>query len=115
MTETRHSQILEAFQAFIVANPHVYTLFERYALEVAGAGHRNYSAKAVVERLRWHLAFEVKDSEVRINNNFTCHFARLFHARNPEHGSLFRNRVQSSKERAAVYPDKQVFIAPSEV
>lgn len=90
--ETRADQILSAFLAFHAENPDVWTLFERFALGAIEAGRDHYSAKAVVERIRWHVEIETRGDEMKINNNFTAHFARMFHLAHPNHDGFFRNR-----------------------
>lgn len=113
MTQTRADQIDAAFRRFHVDNPHVWTLFERFALQVIARGFENYSADAIFHRIRWHIDIETTDAACKLNNNFTPYYARLFHRRHPEHSGFFRNRVQKSQQKPAVDPDKQFFLSPS--
>jgi hypothetical protein len=43
----------DKFKAFHAANPHVYTLFARFAYELIKAGHEKLSSKLIIERIRW--------------------------------------------------------------
>jgi hypothetical protein len=112
MKETRADQIQAAFQAFALANPHVQHLFNSFSLEMVSAGRKHFSAKAVVERIRWETALQTTDPEVKINNNWTCLLARRFEALNPHLKGFFRNRKLVSKDRPAVEPDRQFFLTP---
>lgn len=76
----------ERFDEFHAANPHVYTLFKRYAYELITAGHRKLSSKLIVERVRWEALVSTTGSgwhvaagkPFLINNDFTAHYARKF-------------------------------------
>ncbi len=87
-----------AFMEHHRANPAVWSLFERFALEAARAGRKHFGAKAVFERMRWHIEFETKDSlaDWKLNNNYTSRYARMFAERHPEHADLFQFRELKS-------------------
>lgn len=68
---------LEKFERFINQYPEVYELFKFYALDLYRAGRRAYSARTIVERVRWQQAVNSQDDEgYKINNNHIPHFAR---------------------------------------
>ncbi|NJK42981.1 MAG: hypothetical protein HC933_00785 [Pleurocapsa sp. SU_196_0] len=46
----------ERANAFLEQYPEVYELFKFYALELLRAGRSRYSARTIVERVRWHQA-----------------------------------------------------------
>jgi hypothetical protein len=107
---TRADQIIRAFNKFHNKNPRVWELFERYAMQIVDSGRGHYSAAAVVHRIRWHMEVEtshpeVEDGEheestdVKLNNNFIPHYARLFHTLHPRLDGFFRNRVLTSERR----------------
>ncbi len=84
-------------------NPHVYAMFEKFALQVADRVD-HYSAKAIVERLRWHYRFEVKgDWEFKITNTHTTPMARHFIERNPHLEGFFSFKTYEEKEPQFVY------------
>lgn len=80
-------------------NPHVYVLFKKYALQVAQRGHPRFSAKAVFERLRWHLLFETKGDVFKLNNNYTAYYARMLMQKEPRFKDFFRVRDNSGRTR----------------
>ena len=48
------------FVAFHTANPDVYEQFKKFSKEVKSAGHKRYSADAIMHRIRW-------ECDVRLN------------------------------------------------
>jgi hypothetical protein len=74
-------------------NPKVYELFEKFTLDVIGRGHKNYSANAVFERIRWHTDVEVEEEgEFKLSNNHRAYYARYFHWKHPEFDGFFRTK-----------------------
>lgn len=65
-----------AFAEFLVAQPDVFPLFCRLAREVRAAGHKRYSADAIVHRIRWHYTIELAQADFKINNWFRAPMAR---------------------------------------
>jgi hypothetical protein len=85
----------EKWWEFHKNNPHVYELFKRFTHELIAAGFSNYSSKSVFERIRWHTDIKTRGSSLKLNNNYTAYYARLFHADHPEYGGFFRTRQTS--------------------
>jgi len=112
--DTRAEQIRRAFEAFHTANPHVWKLFEQFALETIFAGHKHFSADSICHRIRWETDVVTRGSTLKINDHFTAYYARMFHAAHPEHAGFFRNRVLPSKHQPACEPDQQAFIGQQE-
>lgn len=83
----------QRFALFDAANPRVYELFERFALEKAST-RTHYSADAIMHRVRWECdAVDAEDgSGFRVNNNFVTHYARKFEQAHPECVGFFRFR-----------------------
>jgi hypothetical protein len=71
-------------------NPQVWEKFEEYTLEAVNSGRKHYSHWAIVNRIRWNREIETKGGEFKISNDYICFYARLFHARYPEHNEFFR-------------------------
>ena len=82
----------EAFDRFNTENPHVYILFCRFTLQAITAGRSRYSARMIVERIRWHTTVETTGDDYRINGNHVPFYARLFEREHPEHRGLFERR-----------------------
>lgn len=88
-------ELVRQWRRFHAENPHVWRLFERFALEAAASGVSRIGAKAIWERMRWSLQVETSEhrrGSWRLNNSYTAHYARLFRERHPEHAELFETR-----------------------
>lgn len=98
--ETRQEEMLRQFKEFHLDNPHFWELFTHYAHEMSRA-RKHYSARTVIERIRWHVDVSTTDDELKINNNHTPYYARLFHVANPRKAGFFRLRRLNSEDRMA--------------
>jgi len=74
-------------------NPQVWEKFREYTLEAVNSGRRHYSHWAIINRIRWNREIETKGGEFKISNDYICFYARLFHAKYPEHGEFFRLKM----------------------
>lgn len=88
--------IKEDFEIFHHENPNVFELFKRYATIAKGKGFTRFSAKAVFERLRWHMNFETNGDTFKLNNNYTSLYARKLISEAPEFEDFFELRVRKS-------------------
>jgi hypothetical protein len=68
------------FFRWIQDNKHIYAAFKVRALEMALTGRKRYSARTIVELIRWTT--DLKDSELtfKINDHYTPGMARMFMA-----------------------------------
>ena len=71
-------------------NPEVWDKFKDYTFEAINSGRNKYSQWAIINRIRWYSEIETKGGEFKISNDYICFYARLFHARYPEHSDFFR-------------------------
>ena len=96
--------IRDKFIAFHKANPTVYDLFERFTFEAISAGMTKVGAKFVFERIRWEIAISTTGAgycpslrrDLKLNNNFTAWYARLFIAKHRAYKGLFELRTRKS-------------------
>lgn len=96
----RGEQLFSAFSKFHLENPDIWTLFKNYTHEIIQRGFNHYSANAVFERIRWHNDIEkLENRALKLNNNFRCFYARLFHVAYPQYDGFFRNRKRISEEK----------------
>ncbi len=79
----------------------VCDLFETLALRVIAAGHKRYSADALLHRIRWHFNIDKGDAAFKANNNWTAPLARWFLANHPDKPGFFELRERISEEVAA--------------
>ena len=74
-------------------HPEVWTVFERFTLEVVEAGATRIGARLIWERMRWHVRFEIKSKEPwSLNDHLVPYYARHFIEVHPEHAGLFEFR-----------------------
>lgn len=90
----------DKFNAFDAANPHVYSLYKRFAYELLNAGLPKLSSKLIIERIRWERAISTTGAgwnvhgkkAFLIDNRFTCWYARKFIKQFPRLASRFELR-----------------------
>ena len=84
--------IVDRFVDYHKANPHVYDLFKKFARELLTKGLRHYGAKAIMERIRWHIEVETACDDFKINNNYTSCYTRLLINEDPIFKNFFDTR-----------------------
>lgn len=78
------------FITFHRANRQVYKLYKKFALKLIAAGEDKIGSKMIIERIRWESRLKKNKGETyKIDNNYTCHYARLFITEFPEHRDRF--------------------------
>lgn len=88
------SDIELKFWEFHHNNPHILQLFLRYAREAKRAGRSHYGAKAIFERIRWHVMVETEsDDDFKLCNNHTAYYARLAMQTDPSLRGFFRTKI----------------------
>jgi HPt (histidine-containing phosphotransfer) domain-containing protein len=80
----------EAWWGWHKKNPQVWNKFEEYTLEAIATGRKHYSHWAIINRIRWNREIETNGGEFKISNDYISFYARLFHARHPDHHDFFR-------------------------
>ena len=69
--ETRQDELQAEFDRYHEENPKVYEAFKRLTFQLINAGRENFSASAVVERIRWGVSIgEYGPDDFKINNNY---------------------------------------------
>lgn len=101
--ETRRDQMAAKAREFHEKHPRVWQLFCKFALQMAAVGFKNYSADAVMHRVRWE-SDQGRDFEneggFKISNNHVAFYSRWFMAAYPEHDGFFRTCKQTSEDKA---------------
>ncbi len=85
----------EKFLEFDAENPVIYELFVSYAKQVKDAGHKRFSAEAIINRIRWHVSVETRGDSFKINNNHKPFYARKLVKEYPEFEGFFQFREQT--------------------
>lgn len=67
-------------------NAHIYMAFKNFALQMAATGRKRYSARTIVEVMRWQTDLKDTDKQWKINGNYVPGLARLFMS---DHGDKY--------------------------
>lgn len=98
--------IKRRFAIYHAKNPHVYTLFKKFAF-AAAAEKRQYSADAVLHRMRWFTDIETTGDPFKINNNYAAYYARLFMSDFPQHEGFFRTRRSEGQRQIDMFEERR--------
>jgi len=101
---SRADQIRDEFEAYIAKNPGVWIMFKRYAADVKESGVQRYSARTIIERIRWHHEIEHRRADWKLNNNFTPYFARKLIREDPSYAKVFELRELISSRKTGLQP-----------
>ena len=80
----------EKFEVFDSDNPHIYDMFNKFAIEAVNAGKTKLSAWLITNRIRWETEVVTKsEDKYKISNDYIALYARKFIAYNPQYKNLF--------------------------
>lgn len=96
---SRADQMFDKFVDFHKSNPKVWELFKKYTWELIDAGHKQYSSRTVIDRIRWHIHVETTGGQFKISNSHSVYYSRLFHVSFPEHRGFFQTRKLITQDR----------------
>ena len=68
---------LELFKKYNNDHPDIYDRFRKYADKMRQTGRKKYSAKCIMERIRWDHDIKHTDSDFKISNSMTSFYVRL--------------------------------------
>jgi len=97
-TRKRRKELDKQFWKFHKKNPKVWKLFVKFTFQIIKRGFENYSARAVIHRIRWHTNIETTGSQYKICNNHASRYARLFHHEFPEYKGFFKTRKRKRND-----------------
>jgi hypothetical protein len=88
--QTTGKTIGVAFAEFHKANPEVFKLFDSFCWEILRA-RKKISAKLIINRIRWEIYMTTEgDDKYKINDAFSCWYARLWLWENPQ----YRDKIE---------------------
>ena len=99
--DTRPDLFQADFLEWLDQNFHVWREFERQADRAWNVGYKHYSARTIIEVVRFETDMRERGGDYKINNNFIPDLARLYLQFHPERGEFFEFRVQKNAPRAA--------------
>ena len=74
------------FWLWLRQNEHIYSAFKHLAFQMALTGRTRYSARTIVESIRWKTDLSDSGKTFKINDHYTPGMARLFMA---THGAAY--------------------------
>jgi hypothetical protein len=98
------SRLESEFKTFHAEHPGVYKDFCRLALEAANRGFARVSSDFLLHQIRWD-----SDRRLKLNNNFSAYYARLFIREHPRHAYLFELRVTRAERAEPVDVQMDLF------
>lgn len=98
---TRADQIFASFIRFHEANPHVWTRFQAITLDLIEQGFKRHSSDSICHKIRWDAEVETRGEPVKMNDNYTAYYARMFQAVYPDKAGFFETRRRISKDKSA--------------
>jgi hypothetical protein len=99
--------VMERWEKWNKENPDIYRTFEEKVWQIWGAGHIRYSARRIVEAMRWDLDLSRyrRSKSFLINSDYVPIMARKFAGENPAFKDFFEFRevrsrgIKSSEQR----------------
>lgn len=85
---------LKAFALYHSQNPEIWKLFLRFSVEAKKGGRKRYSAKGIMERIRWECEIGgANGGGFKVNNNFTALYVRALCGMYPQFNGFFEKRT----------------------
>ena len=97
--------VLKRFKAFHSENPHVFSEFEFLARQMRQAGQKQYSAQAIIYRMRWDHDLKTTGEPFKITNDFTSIYARLLCWKYPDFEGFFKMHNQGKSVKPGDVPE----------
>jgi hypothetical protein len=98
--------VIKRFLEWHQANPHIYEEFKKLTFKMAGTGRVRYSARTIIEVMRWHYDLQTTGDVFVVNDNFTPIYVRLLIYDYPNYRSFFELRTVRSR---GIFSDEQRF------
>jgi hypothetical protein len=80
-------------EEYVKENPHVWAKFKEYAMAAKLSGRPYFSARTIVERIRWDTVVTEKNSDFKIANHVSPYLGRKLMKENSEFAGFFRTKV----------------------
>ena len=90
--------VLERFKKFHSSNPQVYDSFKNMAQKMKAVGRKKYSARTIMEVIRWNYDLKVIGDVFDINNDFIPIYVRVLIHNHPEYQGFFELRKVRSRD-----------------
>jgi hypothetical protein len=91
------SSVRKRFESFHRDNPHVFRKFKELAFAMKDTGRTQYSARTIIEKMRWDYDIGTTGGVFKINDDFVPIYVRLLIQRYPDFVGFFELRVVRSR------------------
>jgi len=85
------------FLSYLNENWHLWEGFSQRAFQMVKTGRSHYSAKTIIQVLRFHTDLTEVNSEFKVNDKWAADFGRLFMLRHPEHKGFFKTKFSEHR------------------
>lgn len=99
------SNVVARFKTWHHQNPHIYEQFKTLANQMRVRGRQRYSARTIIEKMRWDYDIKTTGDVFEINGDFVPIYVRLLIHDHPEFAGFFELRVIRSR---GVFSDEQL-------
>ena len=89
--------VLARFKEWHLLNPHIYRQFKELAFMMRARGRQRYSARTIIEKMRWDYDIKTTGDMFEINGDFVPIYVRLLIHNHPEFNDFFELRVVRSR------------------
>lgn len=90
------TRLEQEFQRFHVEHPAVFRKFCELAFQLIERGHEHYSADAILHVIRFQTDLGWGRDGLKINNNHSPYYSRLFAKKHPQYKTFFSFRRAGS-------------------
>ena len=84
------------FKDWLIANWHIWKVFEREANRMAKRGRDHYSARTIIHWIRHETCVAEKDGDFKVNNNYSPDLGRLWVCYHPDRADFFETRERKA-------------------
>lgn len=78
--------------AFHRANPGVWRLFKRFAMEALNSGRNHFGGRLIGERIRWYTRIETTGEDYKVNDHYWPYYTRLLMLTDNRFEHIFERR-----------------------
>jgi hypothetical protein len=80
------------FEAYHRKTPEIWIAFKDLTFQLIKAGRTHFSADAILHTIRFNTALR-GSKEIKIDNNYSSMYSRMFTSNYPEHKDFFSQRI----------------------
>ena len=84
-------------EAYVEKNPQVWVLFQKYANEALASGRKYFSARTIIERIRWDSSVVERQSALKISDHVSPYLGRKLMAEDVRFQGFFRTKISSAE------------------